>query len=85
MNPSARHLPMEDKEKEDIPSEELRPQSQSSLLTLPEAGSPERLIAERKLVRKLDMRLLPTVAVIYIMNYIDVSRLVCLILALRFL
>ncbi|KAG6819336.1 hypothetical protein H0H93_012813 [Arthromyces matolae] len=30
-----------------------------------------RLIAERKLVRKLDSRLLPTVVIIYIMNYID--------------
>ena len=28
--------------------------------------------AERKLVRKLDSRLLPTIVVIFIMNYIDV-------------
>ncbi|KAG6856231.1 hypothetical protein H0H87_006325, partial [Tephrocybe sp. NHM501043] len=40
-------------------------------LALPETGTPERLAAERKLVRKLDSRLLPTVVVIYIMNYID--------------
>lgn len=39
---------------------------------LPEPGTPERLEAERKLVRKLDSRLLPTVFVIYVMNYIDV-------------
>ena len=32
-----------------------------------------RIAAERHLVRKLDMRLLPTIIVIYIMNYIDVS------------
>ncbi|KDR75036.1 hypothetical protein GALMADRAFT_522185 [Galerina marginata CBS 339.88] len=38
---------------------------------LPEPGSPERLLAERKLVRKLDMRLLPTIFLIFIMNYID--------------
>ena len=36
--------------------------------------SPEvRVDAERHLVRKLDMRLLPTIILIYIMNYIDVS------------
>lgn len=40
---------------------------------LPEEGSPERLLAEKKLVRKLDSRLLPTIFVIFIMNYIDVS------------
>lgn len=39
---------------------------------LPEPGSPERLLAERKLVRRLDMRLLPTIFLIFIMNYIDV-------------
>ncbi|QRV97946.1 transport protein [Ceratobasidium sp. AG-Ba] len=31
----------------------------------------ERLMAERRLVRKLDLRLLPTVIVIFILNYID--------------
>ena len=36
--------------------------------------SPEvRVDAERHLVRKLDMRLLPTIVLIYIMNSIDVS------------
>ncbi|KAG8221320.1 hypothetical protein J3R82DRAFT_1488 [Butyriboletus roseoflavus] len=29
--------------------------------------------AERRFVHKLDMRLMPTVVVIYLMNYIDVS------------
>jgi len=42
---------------------------------LSEPGSRERLLAERKLVRKLDMRLLPTIFLIYIMNYIDVRIL----------
>ncbi|KAF8198098.1 MFS general substrate transporter [Pholiota molesta] len=38
---------------------------------LPESGSQERTLAEKKLVRKLDMRLLPTIFLIFIMNYID--------------
>ena len=32
-----------------------------------------REAAERHVVRKLDMRLMPTVVIIYLMNYIDVS------------
>ena len=36
---------------------------------------PLRKSAEKELVRKLDMRLLPTIVVIFIMNYIDVSLL----------
>ncbi|KAJ7675707.1 MFS general substrate transporter [Mycena polygramma] len=39
--------------------------------TLPEEGSAERLAAERRLVRKLDTRLLPTIFLIFILNYID--------------
>ncbi|KAF8625962.1 hypothetical protein AX17_006687 [Amanita inopinata Kibby_2008] len=42
-----------------------------SLDGLPEPGTAERVIAERKLLRKLDTRLLPTIFIIYIMNYID--------------
>ncbi|KAJ3574131.1 hypothetical protein NP233_g1967 [Leucocoprinus birnbaumii] len=38
---------------------------------LPAPGTKEREIAEKKLLRKLDTRLLPTIFVIYIMNYID--------------
>ncbi|KAJ6477323.1 MFS general substrate transporter [Mycena vitilis] len=38
---------------------------------LPEEGSAERLAAERRLVRKLDTRLLPTIFLIFILNYID--------------
>ncbi|KAJ7105077.1 major facilitator superfamily domain-containing protein [Mycena crocata] len=45
--------------------------SRSSVDPIPEIGTPERILAERKLVRKLDTRLLPTIFLIYIMNYID--------------
>ena len=34
-----------------------------------------RAQAEKKLVRKLDFRLLPTIILLFIMNYIDVSRI----------
>ena len=34
----------------------------------------QRASAERRLVKKLDHRLLPTIVVIYIMNYIDVRQ-----------
>ena len=44
---------------------------------LPAHGSRERLLAERKLVRKLDMRFIPTIFIIYIMNYIDVRPFFC--------
>ena len=36
-------------------------------------SSDVRVAAERHLVRTLDMRLLPTIIIIFIMNYIDVS------------
>ena len=32
-----------------------------------------RLAAERRLVRTMDLRLLPTIILIFIMNYVDVS------------
>ncbi|KIK51602.1 hypothetical protein GYMLUDRAFT_265734 [Collybiopsis luxurians FD-317 M1] len=38
---------------------------------LPPEGSEERILAERKLLRTLDTRVLPTIILIYIMNYID--------------
>ena len=41
---------------------------------LPTLGSQERLLAERRLVRRLDMWLMPTIFIIFIMNYIDVSH-----------
>ncbi|KAF8228548.1 MFS general substrate transporter [Tricholoma matsutake] len=62
---------MDEKEKGDIIVEEDEHQNQGILLSRPNPGSQERLLAERKLVRKLDTRLLPTVVVIYLMNYID--------------
>lgn len=40
---------------------------------LPPTGSWERLLAEKKLVRKLDTRVLPAIILIYIMNFIDVG------------
>ncbi|KAJ6614797.1 MFS general substrate transporter [Mycena sp. CBHHK59/15] len=47
------------------------PSSSDTFDPLPEIGSPERLLAERRLVRRLDTRLLPTIFFIYVMNYID--------------
>ncbi|KAJ3982629.1 major facilitator superfamily domain-containing protein [Lentinula detonsa] len=38
---------------------------------LPPEGSTERILAERRLVKKLDRRVLPTIVLIFIMNYID--------------
>lgn len=38
-------------------------------------GDDVRPAAERALVRRLDMRLMPIVVLIFIMNYIDVSAL----------
>ncbi|KAF8228527.1 MFS general substrate transporter [Tricholoma matsutake] len=60
-----------EKEKDDMILEESEHQNQESFLSLPDPGSQERLLAERKLVRKLDTRLLPTVVIISLMNYID--------------
>ncbi|KAG6813012.1 hypothetical protein H0H92_014750 [Tricholoma furcatifolium] len=59
-----------EKEKDAVYVED-KPGSDIGAVGLPEPGTPERLVAERRLVRKLDARLLPTVVVIYIMNYID--------------
>jgi len=42
---------------------------------LPAPRTRERAIAEKKLLRKLDTRLLPTIFIIFIMNYIDVREL----------
>ncbi|PPQ66338.1 hypothetical protein CVT26_011169 [Gymnopilus dilepis] len=51
--------------------EDRPPSRDSDFIKLPEPGSAERILAERKLVRKLDFRLLPTIFLIFIMNYID--------------
>ncbi|KAJ7711487.1 MFS general substrate transporter [Mycena metata] len=58
-------------EKGDVSLTEHKAPSDELLDPLPEIGSPERLLAEKKLVRKLDSRLLPTIVLIFIMNYID--------------
>lgn len=47
----------------------------------------QRASAERRLVKKLDRRLLPTIVVIYIVNYIDVrsttlGSIICLFMDL---
>lgn len=41
----------------------------------PAPGTEERRLAERRLVRKLDCRLLPATAAIYTLNYIDVRTI----------
>ena len=61
----------ENKEREDICMEKTDTPSQDDE-ALPASGSKERLLAERRLVRKLDMQLIPIIF-IFIMNYIDVS------------
>ncbi|KAF8187736.1 MFS general substrate transporter [Pholiota molesta] len=43
----------------------------ASLEKLPEFGSREWTLAEKQLVRKLDVRILPTLSLVFIMNYID--------------
>jgi len=55
-----------------------------NLKPLPERGSQEWAVAEHNLVRKLDMRLLPTIFFIYIMNYIDVCVIIifCILIPL---
>ncbi|KAJ6559076.1 MFS general substrate transporter [Mycena vulgaris] len=58
-------------EKVDVLDSTVEHRERADLDNLPEIGSPERLAAERKLVRKLDTRLLPTIFLIFILNYID--------------
>ena len=62
----------ENKEREDILMKKTDTPSQNDE-ALPVSGSKERLLAERRLVRKLDMRLISTMFIIFIMNFIDVS------------
>jgi hypothetical protein len=68
-------------EKEDVSIEEHAPrhhtQPKMEEEPIPELGSAEREHLERKLVRKLDTRVLPTIILIYIMNYIDVCAFYC--------
>lgn len=58
-----------DDDKVDVAHREHAPIEEDAL---PPSGSPERIRAEKALVRKLDCRLLPIVFLIFIMNYIDV-------------
>ena len=62
---SAEHVEVHDP----IPSDSRKSEDDELL------ASDVRPAAERRLVRMLDMRLLPTIIVIFIMNYIDVSVL----------
>lgn len=62
---------MSEKEK-DLQSFDENKTESLELDALPPSGSPERILAEKKLVRKLDTRVLPMIILIYIMNYIDV-------------
>ena len=55
-------------ENHESPSPDLTKEREDELL-----AAEVRATAERRLVRTLDMRLLPTIIVIFIMNYIDVS------------
>ncbi|KAF9013055.1 MFS general substrate transporter [Cyathus striatus] len=59
-----------EKEKDVVYLEDTRTSSPSSD-ALPKQGTYEREKAEKKLVRKLDMRVLPTIVLVFIMNYID--------------
>jgi proteasome assembly chaperone (PAC2) family protein len=61
-------------EKTSVVQKESAELSPSKVDALPEIGSAERLAAEQRLVRKLDTRLLPTIFLIFIMNYIDVRN-----------
>ncbi|KAK0223194.1 MFS general substrate transporter [Armillaria fumosa] len=54
---------------------EHAPSSQSDIDFLSNQGCRERNLAERRLVRKLDMRFLPMVTLIYLMNHIDRSAI----------
>ena len=67
-----------DDEKTRISFDEVQGESGSNVADseeiLPAPGTRERVIAEKELLRKLDTRLLPTIFIIYIMNYTDVCR-----------
>lgn len=68
-----------DDEKTRISFDEVQGESGSNMAdgeeVLPAPGTRERAMAEKKLLRKLDTRLLPTIFIIYIMNYTDVCGL----------
>ena len=68
-----------DDEKTRISFDEVQGESGSNVAdseeVLPAPGTRERAMAEKELLRKLDTRLLPTIFIIFIMNYIDVRGL----------
>ena len=68
---------MSSEEKHDISAEHVEHSEPPSNLSKPRDDelltADVRVSAERRLVRYLDMRLLPTIILIFIMNYIDVS------------
>lgn len=70
-------MSLNEKDKVSITQVERRPSTAASDSERSEDGDllnlDVRAAAERKLVRMLDWRLLPTIVLIFIMNYIDVS------------
>lgn len=70
-----KHAYIEDQQIE-ISSGKEQEQDDKSKANVDDSGqildTQRRAIAERQLVRRLDMRLLPTIFLIYIVNYIDV-------------
>lgn len=74
------HLGSSD-EKYDVKVDQVENSSTDVVDVIDEDGElllPERRHhAERKLVRKLDFRLLPTIVLIFILNYIDVGIYCC--------
>ena len=78
-------MSFDEKDKVSIAQVERRPSAASSLDDGELLALDVRAAAERRLVRILDWRLLPTIVLIFIMNYIDVSNvfkiLTCLCIA----
>ena len=75
-------MSLEEKEKDIVHTEMLQDDKQRSGDSIKDDASDEvvanvarRRAEERRLVRKLDMRLLPMIILIYIVNYIDVRPL----------
>lgn len=66
-------LSLADKEKESLAGSEIHSQQGGFDPPSPswDPRSPERTLAETRLVRRLDTRMLPTIVIIYIMNFID--------------
>lgn len=68
--PTIEHL----NEKGISPSQVLESSDNDSAISIPNIlAKDRRILAERLLVRKLDLRLMPMVLLLFIINYIDVS------------